>query len=162
MFFVEIVRSDEADANDQMDHFELQTPNEFKEHWKHRYLLDTDGAAFSGRFLPFLQSKSLPLKFTSVFTEWWSDRIFAYQHFVPVTLESIYDVLTYFIGIQSDDVSFGSEGHSHEAQKIASQGEAWAKAALRKADMKIYLFRLLLEYGRLIDDDRDEIGLVPR
>lgn len=160
VFFVEIVRSDDDDKNDQLDHFELQPPNEFKEHWKHRYLLDADGAAFSGRFLPFLESRSLPLKFTSVFTEWWSDRVFAYQHFVPVTLESIYDVLTYFLGLPASEDASKSEAHPKEAQAIAKQGEAWAKRALRKDDMKIYLFRLLLEYGRLVDDQRDELGLV--
>jgi hypothetical protein len=29
---------------------------------------------------------------------------------------------------------------------------------LRKEDMEIYFFRLLLEWGRLTDDRRDQIG----
>jgi len=29
---------------------------------------------------------------------------------------------------------------------------------LRREDMEIYFFRLLLEWGRLTDDGRDEIG----
>ena len=31
---------------------------------------------------------------------------------------------------------------------------------LRKEDLEIYLFRLLLEYGRVIDDGRDRIGFL--
>jgi len=31
---------------------------------------------------------------------------------------------------------------------------------LRKEDMEIFMFRLLLEWGRLTDDDRDEIGFM--
>lgn len=159
VFLVDIVRSDEYDATDQANHFRLQPPSEFRDHWRHRYLLDADGAAFSGRFLPFLNSNSLPLKFTSVFTEWWSDRIFAYQHFVPVTTESIFGILAYFIGFQNGQGGKQlAQSHQDEAERIALAGRIWAEKVLRKEDMKLYLWRLLLEYGRLVDDFRDHIG----
>lgn len=159
VFLVQVPRTDDHDANDQYAHFRLQPPSEFKDHWRHRYLLDADGAGFSGRFLPFLDSQSLPLKFTSVFTEWWSDRVFAYQHFVPITLESVYGTLSYFIGFQ--DGRGGeqlAQSHQDEGEKIALQGKDWARTVLRKEDMKIYLWRLLLEYGRVVDDARDHVG----
>jgi hypothetical protein len=41
---------------------------------------------------------------------------------------------------------------------IASQGSLWAKKALRREDMEVYLFRLLLEWGRVINENREEIG----
>ena len=50
--------------------------------------------------------------------------------------------------------------HDYEAYRLASQGREQAKRVLRREDMEIYLFRLLLEYGRVIDDNRNAIGLV--
>ena len=43
-------------------------------------------------------------------------------------------------------------------EEIAEVGRVWAEKVLRKEDMEIYMFRLLLEWGRLTDDRRDEIG----
>lgn len=158
VFLVNIGRGDDGEVDQEHDHFRVLESSEFSDHWRYRFLLDTDGAAFSGRFLSFLESQSLPLKFTSVFTEWWSDRVFAYQHFVPVTLESVYAVWSYFTGLPSRGTIPASEGHQEGAQKIARDGKAWAEKVLRKDDMKLYLWRLLLEYGRLVDDERDSIG----
>lgn len=44
------------------------------EHWKYRYLVDLDGMSYSGRFLAFLASDSVPIKAT-VYEEWFSDWI---------------------------------------------------------------------------------------
>lgn len=45
-----------------------------------------------------------------------------------------------------------------EAEFIAEEGRAWAGKVLRKEDMEVYMFRLLLEWGRLTDDRREELG----
>lgn len=45
-----------------------------------------------------------------------------------------------------------------EAETIAEEGREWAGKVLRKEDMRVYMFRLLLEWGRLTDDRRDELG----
>jgi len=47
--------------------------------------------------------------------------------------------------------------HDQEGEFIAEEGRKWAEKALRKEDMEIYFFRLLLEWGRLTDDRRDEL-----
>lgn len=52
------------------------------------------------------------------------------------------------------------EPHHDEGERIAEQGREWAQKVLRKEDMEIYFFRLLLEWGRLTDDDRDTIGFM--
>ncbi len=54
----------------------------------------------------------------------------------------------------------GKEGNVGAAERIAGAGREWAGRALRKEDMEIYMFRLLLEWGRLTDDRREEIGFV--
>ncbi|KZF26037.1 glycosyltransferase family 90 protein [Xylona heveae TC161] len=147
--------------------FGLVGPSDFQHHWSHRYLFDLDGAGFSGRFLPFLQSHSLPFK-TAMFREWYDDRIFAWRHFVPIDprLHGVFSTLAYFAGFEGQigkgsarrDVSWFP--HAKEGELIAEQGRDWAGQVLRKEDMEIYFFRLLLEWGRLTDDRRDELGFV--
>jgi len=34
----------------------------------------------------------------------------------------------------------------------------WADKVLRREDMLLYVHRVLLEYGRICDDDRDRLG----
>lgn len=43
-------------------------------HWSYKYLVDMDGMGYSGRFLSFLASDSVPLKST-VYEEFFSDWI---------------------------------------------------------------------------------------
>ncbi|KAI0146829.1 glycosyltransferase family 90 protein [Xylariaceae sp. FL1272] len=121
---------------------------DFQEHWQHRHLVDLDGAAFSGRFLPFLESKSLPYR-AGLFRTWWEERIHPWRHFIPLDLRlmDLWANLRYFAG-----------PGSNEAKDIAEAGAIWGKQALRKEDMQIYMFRLLLEWGRIVDDKREELG----
>jgi hypothetical protein len=44
---------------------------------------------------------------------------------------------------------------------IAEEGRKWANQVLRKEDMEIYFFRLLLEWARLTDDNRENLGFAP-
>ena len=156
-----IARAWDNDGAAQDAEFGFQPPVDFQDHWRYRCLLDMDGAGFSGRFLPFLQSRSLPFR-TSIFRTWMDGRLTAWKHFVPVDLRlhGLFSTLAYFMGAASPTGSV--EGVMKEnvavGEKIAEAGRAWAEKALRKEDMEIYMFRLLLEWGRLTDDNRDEIG----
>lgn len=125
---------------------------DFQEHWRHRHLVDLDGAAFSGRFLPFLKSASLPYR-AALFRTWWEERVHAWRHFVPVDvrLGDLWGIISYF----------GGRGGA-EAEAIAREGSEWANRALRKEDMRVYMFRLLLEWGRVVDDQREELGFTAR
>ncbi|OQE42314.1 hypothetical protein PENCOP_c004G09004 [Penicillium coprophilum] len=140
---------------------------DFQAHWSHRFLFDLDGAGFSGRFLPFLHSHSLPLK-TGLFRQWFDSRVTSWLHFVPVDirLHGLWSTLAYFAGVSAPR-SEGSDhnppqmrmkAHDQEGKWIAEEGRKWASTALRKEDMEIYFFRLLLEWGRLTDDQRDVLG----
>ncbi|OTA55414.1 glycosyltransferase family 90 protein [Hypoxylon sp. EC38] len=121
---------------------------DFQEHWRHRHLIDLDGAAFSGRFLPFLKSASLPYR-AALFRTWWEERVHAWRHFVPldVRLGDLWSAVNYL----------GGPGLV-EANEIAQAGREWALQSLRKEDMQVYMFRLLLEWGRLVDDRREDLG----
>ena len=45
-------------------------------------------------------------------------------------------------------------------KKIADWGSEWALQTLRHEDAEVYMFRLLLEYARVMNDDRDNLGFV--
>ena len=151
-----IARCRGPDCPDQESEFSFASPVEFQSHWQNRYLMDVDGAGFSGRFLPFLHSRSLPFK-AALFREWYDSRITAWKHFVPIDirLHGLWSTLGYFGGGWGDS---SEDKGLREAEKIAEAGREWAGKILRKEDMEIYFFRLLLEWGRLTDDRRDEIG----
>ncbi|KMU82037.1 hypothetical protein CISG_09348 [Coccidioides immitis RMSCC 3703] len=123
-----------------------------------------DGAGFSGRFLPFLRSRSLPFR-TALFRQWLDSRLTPWLHFVPqdLRLHDFYSTLAYFAGARELDENGKTrktimKAHEHEGRQIAEEGKKWAEKALRKEDMEIYMFRLLLEWARLTDDRRDELG----
>ncbi|KAF4777874.1 hypothetical protein HER10_EVM0009022 [Colletotrichum scovillei] len=122
----------------------------FTDHWKYAHLMDLDGAGFSGRFIPFLRSKSLVYR-SGLFRTWFNERVHAWRHYVPVDvrLHELWDLLSYF-GIDTEG--------KRRAEAIAEEGRAWSRKALRREDMRIYMFRLLLEWGRLVDDERDQLG----
>jgi hypothetical protein len=52
------------------------------------------------------------------------------------------------------------DGHDDAARKIAEAGQTWAAKVLRKEDMFVYMYRLLLEYARVIDTRRERLGWV--
>jgi hypothetical protein len=53
----------------------------------------------------------------------------------------------------------GSEGED-KAREMAARSSEWAGRALRNVDFEAWLFRLLLEYGRVVDEERERIGFV--
>lgn len=140
----------------------------FADTFRSKYLIDVDGHSFSGRWRAFLQSRSLGLKAT-IFREWHDSRLFAWRHFVPMDnrYDDLYTLLLYFIGVKAqpegprdhlNDVTVWR--HDYEAMRMAKQGREWAEKVLRPEDIEIYLLRLLLEYGRIIDDNRNHIGFI--
>ncbi|KAK4554365.1 hypothetical protein LTR86_008573 [Recurvomyces mirabilis] len=142
--------------------FTLLNQTTFAQTFGSKYLVDVDGHSFSGRWRAFLQSRSLGLKAT-IFREWHDSRLWAWRHFVPMDnrYDDLYSLLTYFIGLNAEDNGgIMVPRHDYEAFTLARQGREWAEKVLRREDLEIYLFRLLLEYGRVIDDNRDKIGFV--
>ncbi|KAF9878642.1 capsular associated protein [Colletotrichum karsti] len=132
---------------------------------EHRYvfLLDEDSAPPRDLLRTIRSSGSVPF-LTSVFGEWYSERIVPWLHFVPVDLRyhALHSTLAYFVGLKGRGKVNGreveTESRWEDGEWIATQGKRWADQALRREDMEIYLFRLLLEWGRVVRDDRESIG----
>jgi hypothetical protein len=57
-----------------MEQHRFSEPVPLGKHWSYKYLVDLDGMSYSGRFMSFLASDSVPIKAT-VYTEFFSDWI---------------------------------------------------------------------------------------
>jgi len=142
----------------------------------HQYILtiDTDSSP-PPNLLSVLRSKSVPF-YGTIFKEWHTERLAPWVHFVPVDLRwhALHGTLAYFSGINLEDRR-DSKGRGDKARKgnwrgmasssddgkwIAEEGMKWARKALRREDMEVYLFRLLLEWARVVSDDREGMGFV--
>lgn len=144
-------------------------------------LLDSDDGP-PRNLADVLRSNSAPVV-ASLFKEWFSERLMPWIHFVPldVRLHGLHSTVAYFTGFKAPTTTGGGgggggegdgkvavvlagrrvdayRGRPDDGRWIAEQGKRWAAKALRNEDMEIYLFRLLLEWGRVMSDDRDEIG----
>ncbi len=120
-----------------------------------KYLPDIDGNSFSGRFRAFLRSTSLTIKAT-IYDEWHDARLMPWVHFVPMdnTFVDLYAILDFFMGYQ------GEGRHDSLAEEIADEGRSWTDRVLRREDMALYMWRLILEWARVCDDKRDVLGWV--
>jgi len=127
-------------------------------------VMDTnDGPSRS--LLPVLRSGSIPFV-ASIFKEWYSERLLPWVHFVPIDLRfhALHGTLAYFMGINQDgkgrvngrDVRMDFKRDN--GKWVAEEGRRFASKAIRREDMEVYLFRLLLEWARLVDDNRDKMG----
>ncbi|KID72237.1 Beta-1,2-xylosyltransferase 1 [Metarhizium brunneum] len=124
-----------------------------KQQYRYKFLPDVDGNSFSARFRGFLRSTSLPLKAT-IYAEWHDDRLIPWVHFVPFdnTFQDLYPLLDFF----SDTNGPGDAA----ARFIAEQGQSWSERVLRREDMGLYVWRLLLEWARVCDENRHTLGYV--
>ncbi|KAF2102154.1 hypothetical protein NA57DRAFT_64729 [Rhizodiscina lignyota] len=148
--FSSVGQCDAGDCHAQKEFFRVVDHAEQQNAWGFKYLLDMDGNAFSGRFYAFLKSHSLVYK-VALFREWHADWLTPWLHYVPLSLrgDEWLESVRYFAG---------EEQGKDLGRKIAEEGREWANKALRNEDMEVWFFRLLLEYGRLLDDDREVIG----
>ncbi|KAG2006903.1 capsular associated protein [Coprinopsis cinerea AmutBmut pab1-1] len=202
--FVKAVREEiypgGAEALREKNRFEDSV--ELGRHWGYKYLLDMDGVGYSGRFMAFLASDSVPLK-TSVYREFYEGWIEPWLHYIPLSssYHEVYNIHAYFSGptqstleayhsTESDaeasstptgddtvdgadpqrrDQSEGQTGPSQSIEvrrsveadrrlrRIARAGKQWKRTMGRHADIEAYVYRLCLEWARLLADDRNSM-----
>ncbi|QPH01614.1 hypothetical protein C2857_005817 [Epichloe festucae Fl1] len=148
--FSHVGQCDAGDCDAQRAFFNVTDPVNQTDAWGYKYLLDIDGNAFSGRFLAFLQSMSLTFKY-ALFREWHNEWLKPWVHYVPLSLQGDdwLETVRFF-----NDTGLGAD----DARTMAEESRDWAGKAMRKEDMEAWFFRLLLEYARVIDDQRGIIG----
>jgi len=145
----------------------------------HRYkiILDTqDGPLGSAQSTPqspsFLRALYSPAKvpiLSSIFREWHTERLIPWAHFIPLDIRyhALHSTVAYFVGLTGRGPLNGRmrsagdmDAQTEDAKWIAVEGSRWARQALRREDMEVYMFRLLLEWGRVISDERNSLGFV--
>lgn len=157
-------------------------------HWAYKYLLDLDGMSYSGRFMGFLASDSVPMKATiyqEYFSDWiqpWfvvfflihangADEVANRLHYIPLSAsyKEIYNIHAYFSGAPaaaleaSGSSSLGKPGSAEgdrRLRRIARAGKQWKQTIGRTVDMEAYVYRMCLEYARLWADDRATMDFV--
>ncbi|KAF8201269.1 glycosyltransferase family 90 protein [Mycena galopus ATCC 62051] len=134
--------------------FPFRPRQSVKEAGDYKYVIDVDGNGWSGRFKRLITSNSLVFKAT-IYPEWYVDRIAPWVHYVPIQLDlsDLHDAAVFFRGDAS-----GAGAHEDLARKIALAGRAWSKEFWRREDMVAYFFRLMLEYARLMSEDREAMS----
>lgn len=172
--FSHIGQCDPGDCDAQKEFFTLAPHADGQDAWAHKHLLDMDGNAFSGRFYAFLRSRSLTYKM-AVFREWHAEWLRPWVHYIPLSLlaDEHLDLVRWFSGTPVRSASSdaakeevvadrkGGNGRSEgerKAREVAERSRAWAGGALREVDFEAWFFRLLLEYGRVVDEEREGIG----
>jgi hypothetical protein len=142
--------ADDATETAIREYFPMHGQDPKNEPFKYTLAFDLDGNGHSGRFYRLLSSWSLPLKQT-VFKEWHDERLKPWLHYAPASLgmEELPEVVRYLA-----DEAEGRE----VAALMAEEGRRWSGRALRPVDQAVYLFRLLLELGRLQDEGRVAAG----
>ncbi|CDM33803.1 Lipopolysaccharide-modifying protein [Penicillium roqueforti FM164] len=150
--FTFIGQCDPDDCNAQTAYFGVFKQAGQQDAWAHKFLVDIDGNAFSGRFHAFLHSNSFVYKI-AIFREWHDEWLKPWVHYVPLSLKGneYVESMRYFTS---------EEEGKKAALQIANQGQRWAQQTLRNEDLEVWFFRLLLEYGRLVDDNREQLGFV--
>ena len=148
-------RREEAVCKALASEYALVDAVRMEEQYRWKYLPDIDGNSLSGRFRAFLRSNSAPIKATIV-KEWHDSRLTPWVHFIPVDIsfQDLWSVIAYFIGFGKD------AGHNDQGRNIALAGQQWSERVLRREDMLLYMHRVLLEYARLCQDDRDHLAYV--
>lgn len=117
--------------------------------FKYRFVLDMDGNAWSGRYYSLLRSNSAVVK-QGLFQEFHGDNwIKPWVHYIPISMHG---------GELSEVMRFLTQTvHGQEiAERIAGEGREWAGRALRNVDLQLAAGRAMLEWGRLMDMNRDK------
>ncbi|WVF68121.1 hypothetical protein IAT40_002884 [Kwoniella sp. CBS 6097] len=143
---------------DELSHeFAWSEPMTHEQALDYKYIIDVDGNAWSARFKRLLAAGSLVFKAT-IMPEWWTDRIQPWVHYVPIQMDysDLYDAMVFFQG----DPHSHSHGEPALARDIARAGQEWSKTSWRKEDMVAYMFRLYLEWGRLMALKRGSMDFV--
>jgi Glycosyl transferase family 90 len=114
-----------------------------------KYALDLDGNGFSGRYYRLLKSRSAVVKQT-IFKEWHDGHLVPWVHYIPLSMDGteLPEIMRFLI----QDRRGRKLG-----EKIARESRSWANITLRKIDLQLAFLRLLLEYGRLMSDERDTL-----
>ncbi|ODO03427.1 hypothetical protein L198_02274 [Cryptococcus wingfieldii CBS 7118] len=120
---------------------------------KYRYVVDVDGNGWSSRFRRLLQGNNVVFKST-LCPEWFDTLLIPWYHYVPVKMDysDFFDIISYFEGSPSGDIY----GNDDQAKVIAQHALDFVNEKWREEDMRSFGFLLVLEWWRMLSDNREE------
>ena len=144
--FSSFIQCKYRDCSAQKKHFSKAPRDTLQDSYSYKILYSVDGNSFSGRLYRFLKSNSLVF-IQNLFLEWHEDQLIPWVHYVPigVGMEELAETTRYLLK--------DPEGQQI-ARRIAQDSQDWSQKVLREVDMSAALLRVLLEYNRLLQDDR--------
>ncbi|SPO04707.1 related to capsule-associated protein [Cephalotrichum gorgonifer] len=133
-------------CRDQEAYFHLKGWAHKDEALHSKLVFDLDGNGISGRYYKLLASRSAPLKQT-LLKEWHDERLVPWLHYIPISqgMQEVPDLVNHLL-----TTATGQES----AMKVAEAGRKWFSEAMREDDLRVYVYRLLLELARLQDPNR--------
>ncbi|KAM7219897.1 hypothetical protein V8F06_004752 [Rhypophila decipiens] len=145
--FTQIFQCDPAQCRSQKALFCTKSWQNPDAAFHSKLAFDLDGNGISGRYYKLLTSNSLPFKQT-LLREWHDERLWGWVHYVPVSLSlgELPELVRYFLGDSTGKV---------RAKEVAGRGKNWVEMGLREVDRSLYLYRVILELGRVMDLTRE-------
>ncbi|KAG0145578.1 hypothetical protein CROQUDRAFT_63792 [Cronartium quercuum f. sp. fusiforme G11] len=151
--------------------FIIKPPSPLSDSYNFKLVLDLDEVGFSPRFGALMESESVVLKM-SIQNEFWRDWIQAWIHFIPLSsaFSELHNLLSFFLGLpesltikknyqlitkslKNPLINFDFD---KELRRIGKFGQNWKRRHMRKEDMEVYLFRLLIEWSRIISEPNNK------
>ncbi|KAJ9127087.1 hypothetical protein QFC24_001322 [Naganishia onofrii] len=132
------------DMEREIDFAPFQTANELNQY---KFMFDLDGNGWSARFRRLMTTNSVVLK-TGMFTEWFQAHIVPWFHYIPTRLD--YSDLPMILSFLRGSPEAPDQGFDEVAQAIAQNGKCFVQRMFRVEDLQAYMFRLFLEYARLV------------
>ncbi|KAA1127683.1 capsule-associated protein CAP1 [Puccinia graminis f. sp. tritici] len=144
-----------------------------KEMAKYKAILDLDGMAFSGRFVALMNMGSGVFK-SSIYKDALTEWIEPWVHYIPIGGEysELYNLLAYFLPLDDKEEQTKSKKNwvrrlwdttlhkkaegDEQLRQIAEDGLKWSENVGNKQDIEAYVYRLSLEWGRMMGKIGDE------
>ncbi|KAJ6629381.1 hypothetical protein B0H10DRAFT_2208785 [Mycena sp. CBHHK59/15] len=137
--------------------FEFRKEHDVRMEAEYKYIMDVRRRQRLVEPLQASHEHGLSLFKATMYPEWFTDRIAPWVHYIPVQNDysDLLDALVFFRG---DPAGVGA--HDEIARRIASAGRDWSLRFWRKEDLTAYMFRLFLEYARVMSTDRESMSFL--
>ncbi|KAH9445498.1 hypothetical protein MJO28_012659 [Puccinia striiformis f. sp. tritici] len=144
---------------------------------RYKAILDLDGMAFSGRFVALMNMGSGVFK-SSIYQDALTEWIEPWVHYIPISGEytELYNLLAYFLPLKETETEEEEKEKSNQfwisklwesskikktegdqqLRQIAEDGLVWSENVGNKQDIEAYVYRLSLEWGRMMGKIGDE------
>ncbi|KPA37850.1 beta- -xylosyltransferase 1 [Fusarium langsethiae] len=144
--FTHIFQRERKSCRDHNACFKTKSWANKDETLKLKLAFDVDGNGISGRFYKSFASKPVMLKQT-LLREWYDDCLVSWLHYVPVSqsMEELPELASYLTL---------TETGQRITKQIALNGREWYSRSFRRADLGLYIYRVLLEMTRVQDPER--------